>query len=568
MLHSGTHPPVRTRCHVPKRIAKTILHILPTLTALLVLAWWALHTTPSPLRGKPAAYPLIETLTPEQRLAQDLALADPRVQAFTTGHRSEVFGVRRIRNDVPASAAECRHPDTDCRQVELYVFDTDAAVVAIVNLTTRTVLDVFYQPGVRPGINKRLADRAITIAMNAPEVQQALGFRPTSVDMAPVDADMVNSVCEEGHLCVGPTFRVGNRILWAIVDLTDERLVGINWTNVAPDGASITFTAETCPQPGTLQRDGWTLAYETTSTDGLRVFDVSFYTHTLLTSAKLAEWHVDYGTTGFRDSTGCGDGGGGFAIAPYGETEIRDLRDSTNAYLGFELVQDFRMSNWGASCNYRYEQHMQFFTDGRFRIVGGAYGRGCSTNPIYRPVMRIDVAIEGDDHDTLRTSNDNGQTWTLATSEAWWLQNTPTTDWVISDTLTNLAYRIIPGEPGLFAPEERGDYAYIYLTHHHPDEGDSDLGSLGGCCNDNHQQGPDLFINGESTTDTNLVLWYVPQMQTDAIGDDANGFYCWTVNGEPTPEAYPCFAGPMFEPLTPFALPQQHMFLPLIQHTP
>ncbi|KPL88257.1 hypothetical protein [Ardenticatena maritima] len=545
-----------------------IARLLFMLGVLSIMVWWALHNAPSPLRGKPAAYPLTDTLSPEQRLAQDLALADPRVQAYTAGRRSEVFGVRRLRTDVPPSAAECRQPEIDCRQVELYVFEADAAVIAIVNVNSRTVLDVFYQPGVRPGINKRLAERAQAIALNAPEVQRALGFRPTSVDMAPVDADMVNSVCEAGHLCVGPTFRVGNRILWAIVDLTDERLVGTNWTTVAEDGASIRFTAQTCPQPGTVQRDGWSLAYETTSTDGLRIFDVSFYTHTLLTSAKLVEWHVDYGTTGFRDSTGCGDGGGGFAIAPYGETEVRDLRDASNAYLGFEIVQDFRMSNWGASCNYRYEQHMQFFTDGRFRIVGGAYGRGCSTDPVYRPVLRIDIALDGDNHDTLRTSNDNGQTWNEAATETWWLQNTPTTNWVISDTLTNTAYRLIPGEPGLFAPEERGDYAYIYLTRHHPDEGDSDLGSIGGCCNDNHQQGPDLFIDGEAAADTNIVLWYVPQMQTDASGDDANGFYCWTVNGEPTPETYPCFAGPLFEPLAPLTPPQERLFLPLIEQSP
>jgi hypothetical protein len=124
---------------------------------------------------------------------------------------------------------------------------------------------------------------------------------------------------------------------------------------------------------------------------------------------KLIEWHAHYpGNWGYRDYTGCGGSGGGFPIYPYGNTQVRDLPN------GFAVVQDFRMSNWGASCNYRYEQHFQFYNDGRFRVVTVAYGQGCGDNQAseatYRPVVRIDIAVNGDASDTLSVWNGSG--WT------------------------------------------------------------------------------------------------------------------------------------------------------------
>ena len=104
------------------------------------------------------------------------------------------------------------------------------------------------------------------------------------------------------------------------------------------------------------------------------------------TRLKLAEWHARYpGNWGYRDYTGCGGGGGGFAIYPYGNTQIRTLYDHNNVAIGFEVVQDFRMSNWGADCNYRYEQHFEFYMDGRYRVKVAAYGRGCGDNQQAKP---------------------------------------------------------------------------------------------------------------------------------------------------------------------------------------
>ncbi|MGB3714994.1 MAG: hypothetical protein WA996_11255 [Candidatus Promineifilaceae bacterium] len=86
------------------------------------------------------------------------------------------------------------------------------------------------------------------------------------------------------------------------------------------------------------------------------------------------------------------------------------------------------------------------------------------------------------------------------------------------------------------------------MTLHHPSQGDSDLGVIGACCYDDHQQGPDIYVNGESIDNANIVIWYVPQMETDAE-DGGDGYYYWTLltGGVPGP-TYPCFSGPMFVP--------------------
>lgn len=501
-------------------------------------------------RGKSAARPLAQTATPVQQGAQEAALADSRVAAATSGRRTEVFGVREMLGQLTAESQACA--TAVCFQVEIYNFDDNAALLAIVNTDTGEVLDVLHQPGVQPGINKRLADRAIEIATHDPQVIAALGYRPQHVEVAPVPAGMPGTVCDEGHLCAAPTFSLGDRLLWAIVDLTTEQLVDIAWTEIVPEipNNSVPFIPQGCPAPGTVNRAGWQLSYQTTGTDGLRVHTVSYDGVPVINNVKLVEWHAAYTSSGFVDSTGCGGGGGGFPIYPYGDTEVLDLHDELNNVIGFEVVQDFRMSNWGGNCNYRYDQRVQFFNDGRFRVVSGAYGKGCGTNATYRPVVRMDIAVNGSEDNSFATWN--GETWIANDVEFWQLQDGPYTPegykWAVSHA-AGLGYFMEPGQ-GQFGDNGRGDFAYLYVTQHKPSEGDTDLGVIGSCCNSDHQQGPHNYVNGESIADQNIVIWYVPQMVTEVT---PGSYYCWTISGEPNPETYPCYAGPMFVPFTPHA---------------
>jgi hypothetical protein len=290
-----------------------------------------------------------------------------------------------------------------------------------------------------------------------------------------------------------------------------------------------------------IDRDGWILQHELSASDGLRVFDASFAGQLVLRSVGLVEWHADGGSSGFVLSTGAGGSGGGFPIAAFGSAAVFDLFGAGSEVVGFELVQDFRMPSWGAFCNYRFEQRLQFFQDGRFRVLSGAYGKGCSDPEVYRPVVRIDVAVDGDDGDSL--SRWSGSEWLLESEEGIWTQ--------VGHPLSgDAAWRVDDeGGAGLLVAPGIGDEAWLYATRRKPAEGDADLAVIGDCCNDDDQQGPDTFVDGESIAGADLVLWYVPQMRVDSRLDDGDGYACWTIQGEPSPETYPCFAGPTFVPI-------------------
>jgi hypothetical protein len=517
----------------------------------------------SSARGKSPARVLQETLTPADQLAQDIALSDARVIEYTVGRRAEVFTIHPVGIHQPAGFSGCAL--ADCRQVNLYNFDDNAAIAAIVNLDQRVVVEVLRQPGVHPGMNARLFEVAVHVLHTSPELADLLGYAPPVETLYPMPSSLAGTACGLEHPCAGVVFiddaRFENRILWAHVDLTSESFAGIGWApSPREHGAAVPFVPEGCPPSGSLNQNGWALDYEVSGSDGLYAKDVTFRGTPVLASVKLAEWHVDYGASGFVDSIGC-VGTGGFPIYPFGSPYTQPITITTQGITvnGFELVQDFRMGNWGATCNYRYEQHYQFFDDGRFRIVGAAFGRGCGTNALYRPLIRMDIAVSGDAGDHFAAWQ--GGKWIDQGVEAWWLQGAPYSPegyaWRITDD-SGAGYTIEPGQ-GQFGDGGRGDNAFIYVVQHHPGEGDFDLGAVGTCCNDDFHQGPDEYINEESINGENLVIWYVPQMLTDVT---PGAQYCWTVTGGANPETYPCFAGPLFHPI-PWGV-----FLPMLFQFP
>ncbi len=534
--------------------------VLPALIILGFIAFiiYDLHR-PLSARGKSPAYPLDSGLTVEERLAQDIALSDAEVIDQTAGKRSEVFDI------VPAGNFD--GPDGicavgDCRQVTIYSFDEETAIMVVVDLVSRQVVEVMDQPGVFPAVNRRLYDMAAQLIHDSDEVAVELGFHPDRSDIMPMPSSLAGTDCGYTHPCLAATFPAGDRFLWAHVDLTTETFAGIAWSPAPEDeGLSMVFAPSGCPAPGSIFRDGWQVDFGATASDGLRISEVRFNHSLVIASAKLAEWHVDYGNTGFIDATGCSGGGGQSYIAPFGETRVIDLLDGSSNVIGFELVQDFRMPLWGVNCNYRYEQHYQFFKDGRFRVIAGAYGRGCGTNAIYRPILRIDLAIAGAGNEVFSTWD--GNDWAEQAIELKLQQAAPYTldnyAWKVADTLLGFGFNIEPGL-GQFGDGGRGDQAFVYITRHRASEGDGDMSALGACCNNDDRQGPDKFVNGETIAGEHLVLWYVPQMVTDATPGNE---YCWTVSGGPDPETYPCFSGPMFHP---FNIPEiLEFWLPVLQ---
>jgi PKD repeat protein len=225
------------------------------------------------------------------------------------------------------------------------------------------------------------------------------------------------------------------------------------------------------------------------------------------------------------------------------------------------------MANWGNNCNYRYEQHIRFYNDGSYQFLAASYGKGCGPNALYRPLVRIDVAVDGDVKDTFLRWKDSA--WEKLTTEYYLVTydqagvgphefDPDGYSWMVADT-SGAGYRIQQKTEGVPDDWDRDDYPFVYVVAHHANEGDSDLGVIGMCCNDDEQQGPHAYVTGEAIDGTNIVLWYVPQLVTDV---DPESYYCWTVSGEPNPETYPCFGGPRFVPVANAAFSQSGPVLP------
>ncbi|MCP4426670.1 MAG: hypothetical protein GY803_19430, partial [Chloroflexi bacterium] len=488
--------------------------------------------------------------------------------------RNEIMNVRPLLPaDVTEKTQACRQ--TTCYRVEMYSYPYNLGLIAVVDVDNGVVVDVSRHGAAQPDLNQRLTDLAVQIAIHSPEVQTELGIQPEAGEatMPNTKTALNGSRCENSrHLCVAPTFLVDGRALFAIVDLTEERLVGVRWTEMGESGAvegvqvtermlqSDVVMANYCEKSNPLARHGWEMEFVLTSSDGLQVNDVRFQGKQALNSAKLVDWHVSYSKRdgfGYSDAIGCPEFSSASIVAfngPY----VEDILDADSAVIGFALAQDFLSDGWPRPCFYRYQQRYEFYRDGRFRIVGGNLGRGCGNDATYRPVYRIDITASPDGvQDTF--AEWNGAEWAVWETEQWQLQAestvyTPEGYQYRVTSPDGAGFYIEPGQ-GQFGDGGRGDNAYVYVTRHDPnvDEGTSDMITIGPCCNTDHQQGPEKYIEpAEPIAGENLVIWYVGQLKND---DTPGGEHCWAdmyvEEGDFTIEVWPCYYGPMFVPIAP-----------------
>ncbi len=507
---------------------------------------------------------------PNFLLAQQIAIADSNFSFYTRNIVdkkklfNEIFGVYPARpGDVKQGTPFL--PGTLAR-VEMYNYAFNLTTVGIVDVFTQKVISVNHFPQTQPDLSKKLVELANNIAIHSPEVEKALGFKPGTgaAIMGATKTALNRTKCERSmHLCVAPTFVHGTRALWTIVDLTDFRVVGLRWTNTGTDSTKTPITErrlqnETiadcyCDKINQLKKNGWQMDYLLTSSDGLMISNVQYKQQMVLNSAKLVDWHVSYSGTegfGYSDAVGCPIFSQSAVVATE-PPQIFDLMEA-DTLAGFVLEQKFFSELWPAPCNYSYSQRYFFYTDGRFRISCASIGRGCGNNGTYRPVFRI--AFSGKQQSFFEWQKNSWQPWQ---KEQWQLQNNLTAynakgyQYKIQ-TNSKQNYFIQPGQ-GQFNDGGRGDNAYLYVTKNHADrdEGETDMLTIGPCCNTDYQQGPEKFIEdpAENIRNTDIVLWYVPQMKND---DTPGSKYCWAEayyeNGVYKIKAYPCFAGPMFIP--------------------
>ncbi len=512
---------------------------------------------------------LLDGLAEEQQVAQQLAVEDARVRqalAASDGRplRAEVFGVYPLGPADAAGVGEaCR--GRACYRVEIYNYAENRSVLAIADPQAKRVYDVTVLDDTQPTIVPRhLMDLAAQIALAAPEVRAELGLTPdqTMIQQPQMKVQFQATACERSrHLCVAPIFVWGERALWVIVDLVEYTIIGLRWTDLgASSRRPVTeqrlqddvVTARYCNQATELSRDGWSLRYILTSTDGLRIEDVQFSAVPVVRSAKLVDVHINYSQQegfGYSDALGC-PAFSAAAVVAWDGPQIEPVR-STRDVEGFALVQRFRSEFWPTPCNYAYRQRYEFYQDGSFRVVFISEGRGCGNNGTYRPVMRIAMAGEQQ-----RFAEWDGTAWRSWDVEGWQVQRETTayTPEGYQYRLTNRDGRgwyIAPGR-GQFGDGGRGDHAYLYAVRGGADrdEGESDLPTLGDCCNADERQGPERFLTPpESLGEGPLVIWYVPQLQNS---DVPGAEYCWAdsilQDGVFEPRVWPCAAGPLFVP--------------------
>lgn len=517
----------------------------------------------------------LDHLPQAEAAAEAIALADPRVQALARPSTPEitgtllveVFGVYPVQaSDITTATTACAQ--APCYRVELYNWGLNSTHMVIVQVATRAVLTLTTYPDTQPTIiPQHLTDLATQIAVHTPEVRDALGVQPDAAMVRQPEMKTTVSRCERSqHLCIVPTFVWGDRVLWALIDLTASRLVGVEWTNVGVSSKRAVsevplqneaVTATYCDHDTALQRDGWQLSYRLTTSDGLRVADVTFQGRSIARSLKLVDVQVAYTPTGNSDAVGYTDALGcptfsSAAVLPWNGPTIEAIQASDGTK-GFALVQEYRSDLWPAPCNYSYRQRFEFYTDGRFRPVFGSIGRGCGNNGTYRPILRIALAAQA-----TTFAEWDGTAWQPWSNERWQLQRPETRytpegyQYRITDRDTNTEFFIEPSN-GQFGPDSRGDHAYLYVTRWHTDrdEGDSDLPTIGACCRTDALQGPNRFMDTppESIADDPVVLWYVPQLKNN---DTPGQQYCWAdsvlQHGVFEPEIWPCYGGPMFVP--------------------
>ncbi len=478
-----------------------------------------------------------------------------------------------------------------CYKALIYNFYTNSTTQAIVDITKKRVLSLTKYSNFQPDISLRLKRIAEAIVLNSKKIANELGHSPKKYEMSMANVRTAlqgGSPCEDSnHLCVAPTFakHKEERALWAIVDLTDLRLVAAKWAGLGKTTTPSCISQRAlenryimenfCKKDTTLNRDGWSIKYRLTSSDGLEIKDVKFNGVDVIKSAKVVDWHVAYRGLGdinvseavyvegrrvefvkennnsymfgYNDAMGCPMFSTSVVLA-FNGPEVSDIKNKDGKSIGFAINQDFRNPKWPMACNYRYENRFEFYKDGSFRVVAINKGRGCANKAIYRPVMRIDLAGSDEVFSIL-----DGKGWREWKKEQSYHSTSKEKRYknrfLYKISSKNNTYYIEPNR-GEFKDGSRGDHERVYVSLFKEEEGARDLMTLGSCCNLS-KDGPERFLTpAEDIYKKDIVLWYVPRIKND---DRSGSEYCWAdteigEDGNLKIKIWPCIVGPKFVP--------------------
>ena len=529
------------------------------------------------------------------KMVQQLLLHNPQFLADTVTSdgkllHNDMMTIRPAIISAMSAKIEVLCKTTTCYQAVKYNFVTNTTTRAIVDVEHKKLLALKRFSQMQPDVSLRLREVAQEIALNAPEVVKTLGKKPSIKDMsmANVRGSVNKSPCEnDNHLCVAPTFSYHDKekALWAVIDLTDMKLAIAKWAGLGKTTTPSCIAERSlqnrvimekyCQKNTTYSQDGWRLSYRITGSDGLEIVDASFKGEGVIQSAKIVDWHVAYRGLGevdtstesivagrrveyvegnnsdfffgYNDAMGCPMFSTSVVLS-FNAPQIKEITKEGKK-VGFYVSQDFRNPKWPMACNYRYENRFEFYNDGSFRVVGVNKGRGCGENALYRPVMRIDMALSGQEE--FFKYDGSWQKWLVENEDFQGKAKSYFDEKYLYkiEEKEGRGYYIEPNR-GQFGDHSRGDNARLFTTLYKEGEGEEDLLTLGSCCK-LEEDGVERYLeNKESIDGENIVIWYVPKIKNDARKGHE---YCWadTVleNGNLVVKEFPCTVGPKFVPI-------------------
>lgn len=481
---------------------------------------------PAAVAGYPPAY-LLDTASIEQ-----VTLGDPAFQAALAG-KDTVF-----HSAVPLTAGEARYwqdlgcEGMNCAFVTFYDYTDEGTIEGIVNLDNDEVVAQWVNTAARPGGSSEILPRVVAIAANDPQVRAILGEDIGAIDplMIPMSGWLGDNACRQDW-CVDLTFEDPSgtgRIYHVFVNLDQEVVARTFYTRARADrSAAKPLAQRNAFTDGCHEQYGWNVCWEMTANDGINFRDATFNGQLIFSSAKIGQieaWYPSW-PGGYRDEIG-------FAatVPPFGDTEITDLSD------GFEIRQLFtEFTRWpNCICCYRYEQTLRFYADGRFDLVFVSHGPGCDDVSIYRPFWRVDLDLDGAEGD---------EVWLFENAQ--WVEKAEEFEtFPVVEDLSPEGHKLATFDGDLhyrWSMERTDplglDEAYLFLLQWGELEGEGPITTGPG----DTFIPPRQWIDGEALSGENIVMWYVPLLNTKKGGP-------WWCMPDPDPDFSPCDAVLRAEP--------------------
>ena len=413
-------------------------------------------------------------------------------------------------NALPLSLSETRPwaelgcTVSSCVHVTYFDRETGVTVNHIVSLTDNTVLAEWQDTETRPAGSSFVAREAIAIAANDPDVTSVLGnIGAGDPAMIPMSAWLADDACRDDW-CVDLTFHSPNgdgRIFHVFVNMNQQTVARTFYTRGRPNlDVAAPVSQRGAFSNGCHEQDGWNVCWEMTAHDGVLFRDATYNDATIFSSVKITQieaWYPSW-PGGYRDEIGFSA-----SVPPFGDTLVSELED------GFEVRQMFtEFTRWpNCICCYRYEQIIRFFADGSFEPRFVSHGPGCDDLSIYRPFWRIDLDLDGPEDDQVWLWQENE--WAEVTTEQElfpFVDNLGPDGFKLATGSSDLLYRWT-----LQRTDPLGlDEARFFILKDNEMEGEGPLAPGPG----DTFQPPRQWLNDESVSGEDIVLWYVPLLKT------------------------------------------------------